>query len=51
MHLIFSTKYRRNILCGDALKDKIKDISLNSCFNIEQIEVDKDHIHVLISHE
>lgn len=53
-HLIFSTKYRRNILggdFGDALKDKMADISINSRFDIEQIEVDKDHIHMLVSHE
>ena len=53
-HLIFSTKYRRSILGGDfgkSLKVKMQDISTKSRFAIEQIEVDKDHIHMLISHE
>lgn len=53
-HLIFSTKYRRNILSGvfgDEIKQQMKDISNGSRFDIEYIEVDKDHIHMLVSHE
>ena len=53
-HLIFSTKYRRNILSGsfgEELKSKMKEIANGSRFGIEYIEVDKDHIHMLVSHE
>lgn len=53
-HLIFSTKYRKNILQGEFsenLKLKMLDIAVGSRFDIEYIEVDKDHIHMLISHE
>ena len=53
-HLIFSTKYRKNILSGklgEVIKSKMIDISNGSRFEIEYIEVDKDHIHMLISHE
>lgn len=53
-HLIFSTKYRKNILSnnfGSALKEEMRLISSSSRFDIEYIEVDKDHIHMLVSHE
>lgn len=53
IHLIFSTKYRKQILTGDIgedIKQKMLDISNSSRFKITAIEVDKDHIHLLISH-
>jgi len=53
-HLIFSTKYRKNILQGDFatdLKTKMIEISNSARFSIDYIEVDKDHIHMLICYE
>ena len=54
IHLIFSTKYRKQILTGDIgedIKQKMQDISKSSRFQITAVEVDKDYIHLLISHE
>ena len=50
-HLIFSTKFRRK--CLDAIHDVIinafKKIEQKSNFDILAIELDKDHVHMLIS--
>lgn len=54
VHLIFSTKYRKQILTGNLgedIKQKMIDISTNSRFKIKAIEVDEDHIHLLITYE
>lgn len=53
-HIIFSTKYRKpilEILLGQSIKDKILEISETSRFKVVTQEVDKNHIHILISYE
>lgn len=50
-HVILVTKYRHNIL-NDLevdLKRIILDVSKKKSFKIETMEIDKDHIHILIS--
>ena len=49
-HLIFCTKYRRNVLTekiSDRLKNIITDISKDFYTDIIEQETDKDHIHIL----
>lgn len=50
-HTIFVCKYRHPLLIklGESVKSIIEDISLESDFKIETMEVDKDHIHLLIN--
>jgi putative transposase len=50
-HTIFVCKYRKKLLVklGDEIKDIIMDISAESDFDIETMEVDVDHIHLLIN--
>ena len=50
-HTIFVCKYRKKLLIklGDEIKDIIMDISAESDFDIETMEVDVDHIHLLIN--
>ena len=52
-HLVFVTKYRKQIFTTDQLKDDIKLILLNIAKNKEvevpSSEVMPDHIHMLIS--
>jgi len=52
-HLIFVVKYRKKLLVtyGNEVKQKMIDISMKNNFDIDTIEVDKDHIHLLISYE
>ena len=53
-HIIFVCKYRRKLLFGNiavCMKDILTDISNKSDFNIEVMETDKDHIHLLVSSE
>ena len=49
-HLIFCVKYRKKLLTylGEDIKQILFDISLNSDFSIDVMEIDKDHIHILI---
>ena len=51
-HLIFSTKYRKK--CLNQIHDNViaafKKSELNSHYKILAIELDKDHIHLLITH-
>ncbi|MEF9984522.1 MAG: IS200/IS605 family transposase [Oscillospiraceae bacterium] len=49
-HLIFVCKYRKMLLIkyGDEIKQIMKDISYKCDFTILVMEVDKDHIHLLI---
>ena len=49
-HIIFVCKYRRKLLIpyGDEIKDIMLDIADKSDFNIKEVEVDEDHIHMLI---
>lgn len=51
LHLILVVKYRKQLLqgaVGEFVKFKISDIAARSAFNVEEIEVDKDHIHILL---
>lgn len=49
-HIILVTKYRKRLLItyGDFIKKCVEEIFLKYRFNIECMEVDKDHIHLLI---
>lgn len=53
--MVLSTKYRRNIFRNEdivkALKYKINKISKESNFFVEMMEVDKNHMHLLIDYE
>lgn len=51
LHLILVVKYRKPLLSerlGVFVKQKVFDISTRSDFEIEEIEIDLDHIHMLI---
>lgn len=51
-HVIFSTKYRKRLLRGDfdlTLKEIMIKISKEYDFNIDVLETDQDHIHMLIN--
>jgi len=51
-HIIFSTKYRKRLLRGDfdlTLKEIMVNISEEYDFNIDILETDEDHIHILIN--
>lgn len=51
-HLIFVVKYRKKLLIkyGDKIKELLMACSdMNDKFEIESLEVDKDHVHMLIS--
>jgi putative transposase len=52
-HLIFVCKYRKKLLVkyGDFIKTCFNYISAISDFNIIEMEVDKDHIHLLVKSE
>ena len=49
-HIILVTKYRKRLLItyGDFIKKCVEEIFLKYRFNIRCMEVDKDHIHLLI---
>ena len=51
-HLIFVCKYRKHLLVryGDQVKQLLNDISVEKDFEIIEMEVDKDHIHLLVSY-
>jgi putative transposase len=49
-HFVFCTKYRRQILTG-LFAEYVKELMVEKTkdqFTIDEIEVDKDHIHVLV---
>ena len=51
LHLILVVKYRKQLLIGDLgqfIKDSTLEISEVSDFSVEEIEIDKDHIHILM---
>jgi len=51
-HIILVCKYRRKALVGDvgfAMKHILLDIAQESDFDIEVMETDKDHVHLLVS--
>ena len=52
LHLILVVKYRKQLLTGklgEFVKEVIKQLSIQSDFDIEEIEIDKDHIHILMT--
>jgi len=51
-HLIFSVKYRKKLLIkyGNEIKKILYDISKEKDLNIIEMEVDKDHIHILVQY-
>lgn len=51
-HLIFVTKYRKKLLIkyGDEIKQILNDIAEEKDFEIIEMEVDKDHVHLLVSY-
>ena len=52
-HLIFTVKYRKKLLIkyGDVVKAKMEEIASRNDFEIDTIEVDQNHIHVLVSYK
>ena len=52
VHLIFVTKYRKQLLVkyGDEIKIILEDVSKEKNFKIATMEVDKDHIHLLVNY-
>lgn len=51
-HLIFVCKYRKKLLIkfGEQIKDVFCEIAKEKGLNIIEMEVDKDHIHLLIQY-
>jgi putative transposase len=49
-HLIFVCKYRKRLLkpFGNQIKQILYDISKEYDLNIIEMEVDKNHVHILI---
>lgn len=49
-HIIFTCKYRKKLLVkyGEDIKQIMYDISKRYDFDIKEMEVDKDHIHMMI---
>ena len=48
-HIVWSVKYRRKILTGtieNSLKKNLLDIAAEKGFCIQEMECDKDHIHI-----
>ena len=53
-HVILVCKYRKKLLIGEMepdIKQIMQDIAESSSFNIEVMETDKDHLHMLVSSE
>lgn len=51
-HLVWSTKYRRNVLSGKiekVLKQIFFDIAKDKGFIIKEMEIMPDHVHVFVS--
>lgn len=51
-HLIFSCKYRKKLLIkyGNEIKILLYNIAEENDLNIIEMEVDKDHIHILVQY-
>ena len=52
-HIVFCVKYRKKLLAKANISQTIKDIILASQtpdFKIQVMEVDKDHIHLLVDY-
>lgn len=54
-HLVFTTKYRKKLFDNQSmvfeLKRKLQEIADRPNFEIELMEVHKDHIHILVNYE
>ncbi len=50
-HIIFVVKYRLKIIDQFPIKDILSQLSINDDYIIKVMEVDKDHIHLLIQAE
>ena len=54
IHLIFVCKYRKKLLSNSRIDESLKKIFRNieskSDFNIDVMETDKNHIHLLVSY-
>lgn len=52
VHLIFVCKYRKKLLkkYGNQIKEIFYDIAEEKDLNIVEMEVDKDHIHLLVQY-
>jgi putative transposase len=52
LHLILVVKYRKLLLTGSkgiCVKSEISALSEKSDFTVAEIEVDKDHVHILLT--
>ena len=52
LHLILVVKYRKKLLKGElglVIKNSLISLSQHSEFQIEQMEVDQDHLHILMT--
>jgi len=51
-HLILVTKYRKQLFIkyGNEIKQILSDIAKEKDFEIIEMEVDKDHVHLLVSY-
>lgn len=52
VHLIFVCKYRKQLLVvfGKQMKGTLYNIAQENNFEIVEMEVDKDHIHILVNY-
>src|SRR3990167_4970796 len=51
-HLVWAPKYRKWVLQGvirEGAKELFKEIAVHHGFEIEEMEVDKDHVHIFLS--
>lgn len=51
-HLVWAPKYRKWVLQGairQRVKDLFQEIAAHHGFEIEELEVDKDHVHLFLS--
>ena len=51
-HLIFVCNYRKQLLdkFGESIKSIMHSLAEKNGFDIEEMEIDKDHIHLLVSY-
>ena len=52
-HLVWCPKYRKNIFIGEEIRERAEQLIREICeeyrFEIEEMEVAEDHVHILIS--
>lgn len=51
-HMVWSVKYRRNVLVGEVeiiLTKLLHEIAADKGFNLKEVEVMPDHVHVFVS--